>query len=540
MGSRWHAMADAHRTRSPGGPKPGARATPGADRRTVVATRLLRVDALRTLEAALQETVAAGELMERAGAAVARLAVTMTRERSGPIVVLVGPGNNGGDALVAARVLHEQGIEVQVALLGDAARFEGDALRAWTRWFEVGSVPIESPTAAASAALVIDGLFGIGFDRAPTGRARDWIEVVNAAHAGRTGGVPVLAVDVPSGVDGDTGHVADIAIEADRTLTFIAGKPGLVTGEAVDHVGALTVDPLGADRDDSMLERLRFEPGRAGTINRPALFEALRAPRRLNSHKGSNGSLLVVGGSEGTVGAALMASRMALHGGAGRVYVKLLAADAPGYDVLQPELMLRDSLDGIDPNAVAIGPGLGHDDAAHALLTHWLAAAPTLCVDADGLNAVARDVGLADLLAAREVHAVLTPHPLEAARLLASDVATVERDRVAAALELARKFNSVVVLKGAGTVIAGPERQWAINPTGNPALGTGGTGDVLCGFVGSLLAQHLSPWEAACAAVWLHGKAADDLVAAGVGPVGLAATELIPAIRDALNRLRAG
>ena len=502
----------------------------------VAEMRLLRSDALRTLEAAAQARVADGELMERAGAAVARAATTMTRERAGPVLILAGPGNNGGDALVAARILRERGIEVRVALLVDGSRYGGDAQLAWQRWSQDGAAAgpaIDPSTVVGHASLVVDGLFGIGLRRAPEGKAKTWIESVNAAD------VPVLAIDVPSGVDADTGSVPGVAIRADRTLTFLAGKPGLCTGDGVDHVGHVTVDALGVDHDEALVGGLRFDAAQAGTINRPALFEALRTPRRLNSHKGSNGSLVVIGGDHGMVGAALMASRMALHGGVGRVYVKLIARDAPSYDVLQPELMLRDTLDGIDANAVSIGPGLGHGDDALALLARWLVEAPALCVDADGLNAIAQHADLAMRLASRDVPAVLTPHPLEAARLLATDAATVQRDRVAAAITLARKFRSVVVLKGAGTVVADPGANWVINPTGNPALGTGGTGDVLCGLVGSLLAQHLPPREAACAAVWLHGTAADDLVADGIGPVGMVATELIPAIRSALNRLRA-
>jgi hydroxyethylthiazole kinase-like uncharacterized protein yjeF len=500
------------------------------ERRATAPTRVLRVAALRTLEAAVQASRPNESLMELAGAAVARQAISMAAERAGPMLILVGPGNNGGDALVAARVLVEQGIDVRVALLDESSGFRGDAADAWSRWHaENGETSVDPAAMIDRSSLVIDGLFGIGFNRAPTGRARDWIALVNQAHC------PILAIDVPSGVDADTGHVDDIAIEADRTISFIAAKPGLYTGDALDHVGDVVIDPLGIDRSGVSL---RFDSGQVGAHNDPGLFAGLCKPRRLNSHKGSNGSVAVIGGDHGMVGAALMASRMALHGGAGRVYVKLLANDAPSYDVLQPELMLRDSLEGVDANATAIGPGLGHGDDAIGLLRHWLSAAEALCVDADGLNAIASHADLAALLRSRRTPAVLTPHPLEAARLLGCDVKAVQRDRIAAATVLARKFNSVVVLKGAGTVIVEPHESWTINTTGNPALGTGGTGDVLCGLVASLLAQHLTPIEAALAAVWLHGVAADDLVAAGIGPVGLVATELIPAIRTALNRTR--
>ena len=477
--------------------------------------------------------------MERAGASVARLAATMTAERGGFVLILAGPGNNGGDALVAARVLHEQGIDVRVALLGAADAYHGDAAIAWSRWADADGqrwVVADPLPLIAGAVLIVDGLFGIGFKRAPEGKAKTWIIAANAARSAAR--VPVLAIDVPSGVDADTGHVFDDAIDADRTITFIADKPGLHTGDAVDHVGVVTVDPLGVDGHDDVRDDAASRD--VGAINGPRDFAAVFAPRRLNSHKGSNGSVAVIGGDHGMVGAALMASRMALHAGAGRVYVRLLAKDAPGYDVLQPELMIRESLDDVDAEVFAVGPGLGHGEAAKRTLSDAIDRARRLVIDADGLNLIAKNADLAARLAARSskglTEAVLTPHPLEAARLLGCDVNDVQRDRIAAALQLAERYASVALVKGAGTVVAAPNGRWLINTTGNPSLGTGGTGDVLCGLVAGLLAQHPDPLEAACAAVWLHGKAADDLVAAGVGPVGLAATELIPAIRAAINR----
>ena len=497
-------------------------------RREVLEARVLRTVAIRALEAA------AGDLMERAGTAVAELALTMTADRSGPIVVLAGPGNNGGDALVAAAWLHRRGIPVKVALLAPEKPYRGAALLAWSRWCDaVGdwSLPVDLRPEFAGASLVVDGLFGIGFDRAPDGKAHDWIVALEAARC------PVLSIDVPSGVDGDTGHVAGVAVRADRTITFIGRKPGLHTGDGLDHCGDVVVDLLGLDAaaDPPMAS------GAVGALNRPSLFVDALPPRRRNSHKGSHGSVAVIGGNDGMVGAALMASRMALHAGAGRVYVRLLAVDGPRFDVVQPELMLRTSLDGVDATAIAIGPGLGHDAAALAALDDALASDAALVIDADALNAIARNAAAMGRLAARardgRPRAVLTPHPLEAARLLGVDVAAVQRDRIAAATRLARTADSVVILKGAGSVIAEPSGAWVINPTGSPALATGGTGDVLCGLVAALLAQRLTPIDAARTATWVHGAAADTLVRDGVGPIGLAATELIGAIRFALNRL---
>lgn len=496
-----------------------------------MADRLLyRAEALRAYEAAALATRPTPPLMERAGAAVARVATAMADDRAGPVVVLAGPGNNGGDALVAARLLRDGGIDVVVAMLADPAGYRGDAADAWRRLGDVGGRVVDDPRPWLDAAtLIVDGLFGIGFRDAPDERAAAWIAAVNDAHR------PVLAIDVPSGVDAGTGRVAGVAIVADRTLTFLVDKPGLHTGDAVDHVGSVVVDALGMDRIS--VDR-GGAPAAVGSTNDPALFAALRRPRRPNSHKGTHGSLVVVGGDHGMVGAALMASRMALYAGTGRIYVKLVGDDAPSHDPLHPELMLRETLDGVDATAVAIGPGLGHRAPSLDLLATMLSAARSLCVDADGLNAIAKRDDLAARLCARETPAVLTPHPLEAARLLDRDVKDVQRDRVASAAALAAATRSVVVLKGAGTVIAEPDGTWVVNRTGNAALGTGGTGDVLCGLVGSLLAQDLRPADAARAAVWLHGRAADDLVATGVGPVGLTASELIPAIRTAINRVR--
>ena len=505
-------------------------------RETVLRARVLRTSAIRAIEAAARERDPASSLMQRAGRAVAALAVTMTVERSGPVLVVAGPGNNGGDALVAATVLHQRGIDVEVARLDEGAAYEGDARIAWDAWRDAGGATTDFAASLGRASLVVDGLFGIGFNRAPSGRARAWIEAINASDC------PVLSIDVPSGVDADTGHVADVAIIADRTLSFIARKPGLHTGDGLDRCGEVVVDLLGLDRDDDATRDASWPAGAVGTLNRPSLFPV--EPRPRNSHKGSFGSVAVTGGHDGMVGAALMASRMALHGGAGRVYVRLMARDAPGFDVVQPELMLRSSLDGVDAAAHAIGPGLGDDAAALAAVEQGLATAAALVLDADALNAISKHAALAARLADRKANglplAVLTPHPLEAARLLGVDAKAVQADRIAAATRLAERTASIVILKGAGSIVAEPSGAWVINDTGNPALASGGTGDVLCGLVAALLAQGLSPLAAARCATWVHGRAADDLVAAGIGPIGVAATELIPAIRAVLNRLAAG
>ena len=518
-------------------------------------TPLLRVAALRALEARAQSALAPGALMQRAGEASAGLAMRLAAECTGHVLVLAGPGNNGGDALVAACCLRERGVDVRVALLGEPSRYRGDAEAAWYAWRgdrDAQMVVSGMPAALAGATLVIDGLFGIGFNKALPQKARDWIASVNAASC------PVLALDVPSGLDADTGWVDEVAIEADCTITFIAAKPGLYTGDGPDHCGEIVVETLALD--DTVDELVRA-PGQhvadigadiganigadiganIGCLNSAAIFADAKQPRRRNTHKGSFGSVAVIGGATGMAGAALLAARMALHAGAGRVYVRMLAADAPGFDALQPELMLRKDLDGLKLDAIAAGSGLGNDEAAIAALDAVLDIPCNLVLDADALNLVAQRPDFAARIAARAAAgkpcAVLTPHPLEAARLLDTDAAGIQRDRIAAAVELARRYGAFIVLKGAGSIIADTQGLWTINTTGNPGLATAGTGDVLCGLIAGLCAQGWPPGEAAPGAAWMHGKAADDLVAAGTGPIGLVASELIPAIRRRLNAL---
>jgi hydroxyethylthiazole kinase-like uncharacterized protein yjeF len=262
-------------------------------------------------------------------------------------------------------------------------------------------------------------------------------------------------------------------------------------------------------------------------------------PRAQNSHKGSYGDVTIVGGADGMAGAVILAARAAAYAGAGRVYAGFVA-QPPAYDPPHPELMCRAaaSLD-FSHSALAFGPGLGDSRDAYDLLARALRAPGPLVLDADALNLLAAEPGLQHKLRARQRpgSALLTPHPLEAARLLGIDTASVQADRPQAARLLAQRFQAIVVLKGSGSVIARPDGLIAVNPTGNAALATAGSGDVLSGVCAALLAQRWQPWQAALGAVWLHGAAADALVARGIGPVGLCAGELGPAIRQSLNLL---
>ena len=453
---------------------------------------LLRCAELRELETRYAD--ARPPLMERAGKAAAELALRLLGKRKARVLICAGPGNNGGDARVMARILGQEGIKVVVVGPGDA-------------------VP------GGDYGLVVDGLFGIGLTRPVTGPQAELIARINA-YAG-----PVLALDVPSGIDGDTGRVMGIAVRATHTLSFIGGKPGLYTLDGPDHCGEVQVDDLG----------LRLD-GFPGALLSPDDFHACLKPRQRNSHKGSFGSLAVIGGAPGMTGAALLSARAGLRLGAGRVFAGLLQPLA--VDPVQPELMLRTPEDALaQATAAVVGPGLGGSDGAVAIVRRATSADFPLVLDADALNLVAAHPVLAVNIARRSAATLITPHPAEAARLLATTTDAVQADRVAAALELAARFKAHVALKGCGTVISHPDGSWRINTSGNPGLASGGTGDVLSGMAGALLAQGWPAAAALCAAVHLHGAAAEALAASGDGPIGIAAGELIPAARKLLNRL---
>jgi hydroxyethylthiazole kinase-like uncharacterized protein yjeF len=343
----------------------------------------------------------------------------------------------------------------------------------------------------------------------------------------------VLAVDVPSGIDAERGKVCGSAVRASHTLTFIAHKPGLLTGEALDHRGELSCDTLGTTAPDA----------RGMLIDLAAVREWLE-PRKPNSHKGDYGTVAVIGGQRGMVGAALLSARAALYCGAGKVRVGLLASDAPSVDLTHPELMLGSVDDALGEGVAVAGPGAGRSPSATSVSMFERNVLPALfhlprpiVLDADALNAIAFSASLARDLAARtRGPTILTPHPGEAARLLRQDTAQVNADRLAAALAIATRFNAHVVLKGAGSVCASPDGRFGINTTGNPGLATAGSGDVLAGIVGALLAQGMDPAHALRAAVCVHGAAADACVARGLGPKGLTASEVALAARGVLNQ----
>jgi ADP-dependent NAD(P)H-hydrate dehydratase / NAD(P)H-hydrate epimerase len=439
----------------------------------------------------------AGELplMERAGSAAADLAATLVPGDKKDILVLAGPGNNGGDARIAAARLEQGFFRVKVV-----------------------SHPRELPH-DRNWGLVIDGLFGIGLARAISG---DYAELVQYANRQRC---PVLALDVPSGIQSDTGQVLGCAVRATHTITFIALKPGLLTLDGPDHCGELRVASL--DIDFSKAKPNAWVADRA-------LFPSALKPRPRNFHKGNAGSLGIVGGARGMSGAALLAGRAALKLGSGRVYVGLLEHLAVDFGA--PELMLRhvDDVLGQDLDAVVAGPGLGRTEHAATLVGAVLASDWPCALDADALNLLSDDENLRQACERRSADTLLTPHPAEAARLLKSSVAEVQNDRIAAARAMSQRYNSHVVLKGNGSVLIARDGHLFINSTGNPGMASAGMGDVLAGIVAGIVAQGVDAPTATRVGVCLHSYAADR-VAARDGQRGLLATDLLPELRAILN-----
>lgn len=441
------------------------------------------------------------ELMERAGAAAAETAARIAAENFKDVLVLAGPGNNGGDARVVARLLKERFFRVEVVSAMDQV-----AHKPW--------------------GLVVDGLFGIGLSREITGEHAALVDYVNRQRC------PVLALDIPSGLQSDTGRVLGHAVRATHTVTFIALKPGLLTLDGPDHCGAVQVASLGID-----MSKL----GSSAWVADPALFRGLLKPRPRNFHKGTAGSLAILGGATGMTGAALLAARAALKMGAGRVYVGLLE-ETVSLDAAFPELMLRhpDDALGQDLDAIVVGPGLGQGERAEALVGAALASDLPCVLDADALNLISESEDLRHACARRSAETLLTPHPAEAARLLALKTADVQADRVKAAKILAENLNAHVVLKGAGSILVARDGHWFINTSGNPGMASAGMGDVLAGLLGGLLAQRYSGETALVLGTHLHGVAADDLARQGIGPVGLTAGEVVDAARRRWNAWLAG
>jgi NAD(P)H-hydrate epimerase len=480
---------------------------------------------VRELEALAIATceVTSYELMCRAGtAALEALARRWPAARS--LAIVCGAGNNGGDGLVVARLAHAAGYGVRALLTVEAAKLTGAAAEAAAAALAAG-IALEPFAASAlrTADVIVDALLGTGLARPVTGAFAAAIEAIDAA------GKPVLALDVPSGLDADTGRPNPVAVHATATVTFLALKQGLFLGAAVDHCGELEFAgldlPAGLGAD--------LPP----TLERLVLADLKRAlPRRARSaHKGSCGRLLLVGGGPGMGGAIRLAAEAALRVGAGLVYVATHADNVHTVLAGRPEIICRAVTSALDleeligsADAAVLGPGLGRSAWAYGLWRRVLASDLPLVVDADGLN----------LLAAEHVERrdwLLTPHPAEAGRLLRSSADDVQRDRRTAARALARTYRAHVVLKGPHTLVATPREQesLAVCDHGNPGLATGGTGDVLAGALGGVLVQARDLTVAARAGVLLHGLAADG--AAVGGERGMVAGDLLPQLRAWAN-----
>lgn len=465
--------------------------------------------------------VPGAELMERAGAAVWEV-VRERFPRARRIAVVCGPGNNGGDGYVIARRAKESGFDPVVLTLGMAAQ-DGDAAHMRARCtaripaqpFDEGILP--------SADLIVDALLGTGLGRAVQEDFRRAVECMNAADR------PIVAVDVPSGLNADTGAVLGAAVRARVTVTFIGLKAGLFTADGPDCAGEVIFNTLGVPSsvyDDMVPFARRLEAH---------MLAGLVRPRARNAHKGSFGHVLVVGGGRGMPGAVRLCGEAALRSGAGLVTLATHPLSAMGMNAGRPELLVFGvrSARELKPlyaraSSIALGPGLAKDAWSKEVWRATLAAELPLVVDADALN----------LLAAKPVKKgrdwVLTPHPGEAARLLGTTTQRIQRDRFGAARAIVERFGGVCVLKGAGTLVVSATDLWLCD-RGNPGMASGGTGDVLTGIIAALRGQGLSSLDAACLGVWLHAVAGDD--AAAEGEVGLIASDLYPHIRRRLNRL---
>lgn len=466
----------------------------------------------------LERLAAAGlpphTLMQRAGLSVARLTLALA-PHARRIWIACGPGNNGGDGFEAALHLHRWGKNVTLTWTGPPTGRTGqppDARASRERALAAGVPMASAPPEGFD--FCIDALLGIGgtLDPARPGTALmlEWLARMQAGAAAR------LAVDLPTGLDADTGafNVELAAAPALFTLSLLTLKPGLFTANGRDRAGQVWFDDLGTVPAAALAPE-------AWLLGADRVQHAARQASPHASHKGSFGDVAVLGGESTArshmAGAALLAARAALHGGAGRVYVALLGNPALSTDPRQPELMFR-APEALDLAHQVVVCGCGGGDAVRAVLPQVLSGAPRLVLDADALNAIAVDTQLQTQLAARRHRGyatVLTPHPLEAARLAGTSAKEVQADRLASARKLAERFQCVVVLKGSGTVIAAPGQASAINSSGNALLATAGTGDVLAGMLGARMAGGLEAFEAACSAVFAHGLMADEWPAGG-------------------------
>ncbi|MGL4574802.1 MAG: NAD(P)H-hydrate dehydratase [Burkholderiaceae bacterium] len=491
-----------------------------------MAVPLYDLTTLRRMESEGKAALPAGTLMQRAGNEAAALAwraalCGFVRPRA---AVFAGSGDNGGDAFVVARTLAQRG--VQVTIFASENSKSTDAQAARSQWAAIGSIlPLSAATSATHAHCVVDGLLGIGIDEAPQGELAATILQINRLGSN---GASIISLDAPSGLNAMTGvaYSRKATVVAHHTITFIGGKPGLYTAQGPDFCGQVCIAPLGLTAHSTNVN-----------LTEPKDFTAALPTRRAAQHKGDSGDLLVIGGAAGMTGAALLAGRAALATGVGRLFVALEDSRMP-VDPLQPEAMLRTWNDLPSANAIVCGCGLSQSSAARDVLAHVISQPTPVLLDADALNLLTHQPELQTALRKRTAPTILTPHPLEAARLLNMDTSSVQADRIAAARELAAKLNAHVVLKGAGSIIAHPQGQYFVNPTGNAALATGGTGDMLAGCLGALLCAGMPPLQAALAATYVHGLAAQQAAKRLGGLSGMTSDLFLPELAGLFNTLR--
>ncbi|MBL1432311.1 MAG: NAD(P)H-hydrate dehydratase [Gammaproteobacteria bacterium] len=472
-----------------------------------------------------QHNIPGYQLMQHAGMAAYRCL-----EKHWPlaekVLIACGPGNNGGDGYVLARLCHESGLSVMTIALSDTQLLQGDALTAYNDAVASGVVVMQyyDDVDCSHYDLIVDALFGTGLQRALGGDAKAFVEKINKALA------PAFAIDIPSGLLADTGLPAGVdglAVEAEVSLSFIGLKQGMFTGLAANYCGAIEFDNLDVPA--------AVYSGHFATANRylGADIAELLPPRKQATHKGQCGHTLLVGGKIGHGGAIRMAAEAALRVGSGLVTVAAHTSNAALISAARPEIMSFgiDKAEILKPlmaeaNALVVGPGMGVGGMATDLWHRLINCEKPTVMDADGLNILATNVKVYD-------NWILTPHPGEAARLLGVETSEIQADRFVAVKALQQRYGGVVVLKGSGTLICDQEGNISVVNAGNPGMASGGMGDVLAGVIGGLLAQGLSTIDAARTGVWLHATAADSAVK--MGERGLLATDLLPHLRGLVN-----
>lgn len=490
---------------------------------TKLPSELYRAAQVRELDRiAIQERNIPGyTLMSRAGVATFRT-LRQHWPQAQRVAVVCGAGNNAGDGYVIARLAHEAGLMVSLLTLATPEKLRADALTAYEAAHTAGvSITPFQWQSLADADVIVDAILGTGLEREVTGVWWEAIKAINKQQA------PVLAVDIPSGLNADSGTVMGIAVQADVTITFIALKQGLFTGQGPSHCGDIEFADLEVPND--VYQAIHPASRRYAGED----LSKLLAPRPRAAHKGRHGHVLVVGGDLGMAGAPRMAGEAAARCGAGLISIATRTAHAGFQAAVRPELMFRgvENLSELGllmarATVVAIGPGLGRAEWGQSMLEFVLASDCPLVIDADALNLLANQP-------VRRDNWILTPHPGEAARLLKMTSAEVEADRFTAVSDLAVRFGGVCVLKGSGSLIASEEAGIFLSTSGNPGMATGGMGDVLTGVIAGLLAQGMTAMEAARAGVYLHGKAGDR--AAATGERGLMAMDLMTFLQDLVN-----